>query len=86
MGCLTGAAAAGIPIYDAAGVVMMSPSATNPPLTSMGAAVFNRLPFTDLTQSNMVADYVFNTLGIDKIAVLHDGEDYGKQAFRSINL
>lgn len=74
----SGATAAGIPIYDAAGIPMLSPSATNPDLTKVGSAVFNRLPFTDDAQGAMIADFLFNTLGITKIAAMHDGEEYGK--------
>ena len=74
----SGATAAGIPIYDEAGIPMLSPSATNPPLTEMGSAVFNRVPFTDDAQGAAAAAYMFNTLGFTKIAVLHDGETYGK--------
>ena len=74
----SGATAAGIPIYDDKGVVMLSPSATNPDLTKVGSAVFNRLPFTDDAQGAMIADFLFNTLGLTKIASMHDGEEYGK--------
>ena len=74
----SGATAAGIPIYDEAGIAMLSPSATNPPLTAMGSAVFNRIPFTDDAQGAAAADYMYITLGFTKIAVLHDGETYGK--------
>jgi len=74
----SGASAAGIPIYDTAGIPMLSPSATNPDLTKAGSAVFNRVPFTDDAQGAAAADYMFTTLGFTKIAVLHDGEDYGK--------
>ena len=74
----SGATAAGIPIYDEAGIAMLSPSATNPPLTAMGSAVFNRIPFTDESQGAAAAAYMYNTLGFTKIAVLHDGETYGK--------
>jgi len=74
----SGATAAAIPIYEEAGIPMLSPSATNPDLTKSGSKVFNRVPFTDEAQSNDVADYIYNTLGIRTIAVLHDGEDYGK--------
>ena len=74
----SGATASAIPIYDAVGIPMLSPSATNPDLTKLGFAVFNRIPFTDATQSDAAADYIYNTLGFRTIAVLHDGEDYGK--------
>jgi len=74
----SGATAAAMPIYEKAGIPMLSPSATNPLLTQKGSKVFNRVPFTDKTQSDTVANYIYNTLGIRTIAVLHDGEDYGK--------
>jgi len=74
----SGASAAAAPIYDLAGIPMLSPSATAPFLTTEGWAVFNRVPFTDKTQADVAADYIYNTLGLKKAAVLHDGEDYGK--------
>jgi branched-chain amino acid transport system substrate-binding protein len=74
----SGATAAAAPIYEEAGIAMLSPSATNPDLTTMGWKVFNRVPFTDKTQADVAADYIYNTLGLSKAAVLHDGEDYGK--------
>jgi len=74
----SGATAAAIPIYEKVGIPMLSPSATNPALTTTGSKVFNRIAFTDLNQGNNAADYLYNTLGIKKLAVLHDGSDYGK--------
>jgi branched-chain amino acid transport system substrate-binding protein len=74
----SGATAAAMPIYEAKGIPMLSPSATNPALTQKGSAVFNRVPFTDATQGKAAATYIYNVLGFRKIAVMHDGEDYGK--------
>jgi branched-chain amino acid transport system substrate-binding protein len=74
----SGATAAAIPIYEAAGIPMLSPSATNPALTTKGSQVFNRIAFTDLNQGNNAADFIFNTLKVKTMAVLHDGSDYGK--------
>ena len=74
----SGPTAAVIPIYEKAGIPMLSPSATNPALTTTGSKVFNRIAFTDLNQGNNAADYLYNTLGAKKLAVLHDGSDYGK--------
>jgi len=74
----SGATAAAAPIYDEAGIPMLSPSATAPFLTTEGWKVFNRVPFTDKTQADVAADYIYNTLDLKKAAVLHDGEDYGK--------
>jgi branched-chain amino acid transport system substrate-binding protein len=74
----SGATAAAMPIYEKAGVPMMSPSATNPDLTSKGSKVFNRNAFTDTDQGNSAAEYLFNTLKIKKLALMHDGGDYGQ--------
>ncbi len=80
----SGATAAAMPIYEEAGIPMMSPSATAAFLTQEGSAVFNRVPFTDPIQGAGAAEYMFNDLGLTKIAVLHDGEDYGKGLATSV--
>lgn len=74
----SGSTEVAIPIYGEAHIVMMSASATNPTLTEMGSAVFNRVAFTDEMQGHYAADYIYNTLGIRKIAVMHDGGTYGQ--------
>jgi branched-chain amino acid transport system substrate-binding protein len=74
----SGATASAIPIYEQVGLPMMSPSATNPDLTKGGSKVFNRLAFTDAAQGKSAAEYLFNTLGFTKIAVMHDGQAYGQ--------
>jgi len=74
----SGSTDAAMPIYEKAGLPMMSPSATNPPLTQKGSAVFNRLAFTDADQGKAAADLLFNSLGFTKLAVMHDGGSYGQ--------
>jgi branched-chain amino acid transport system substrate-binding protein len=74
----SGSTEVAIPIYDEAGIVMMSASATNPTLTEMGSSVFNRVAFTDKMQGQFAAEYIFNTLGVTKMAVMHDGGTYGQ--------
>jgi branched-chain amino acid transport system substrate-binding protein len=74
----SGSTEAAIPIYDEAGYPMLSPSATNPTLTQMGSAVFNRIPFTDTQQGEKVAEYLFDTLGVTELAIMHDGGAYGQ--------
>jgi branched-chain amino acid transport system substrate-binding protein len=69
---------AAMPIYEKAGLPMMSPSATNPMLTQKGSVVFNRLCFTDAAQGAAAADLLFNQLGFTKIAIMHDGGSYGQ--------
>ncbi|MBN1305606.1 MAG: branched-chain amino acid ABC transporter substrate-binding protein [Anaerolineales bacterium] len=74
----SGATLAAIPIYEKAGLPMLSPSATNPDLTAQGSKVFNRVVFTDATQGKFAASYLVDTLGISKLAVMHDGQAYGQ--------
>jgi branched-chain amino acid transport system substrate-binding protein len=74
----SGATDAAMPIYERVGIPMMSPSATNPPLTEKGSKVFNRVAFTDAAQGKFAAEYLFNELGKTRIAVMHDGQSYGQ--------
>jgi branched-chain amino acid transport system substrate-binding protein len=74
----SGATKAAIPIYEKAGLPMMSPSATNPDLTKQGSKVFNRLVFTDAFQGKSAAEYLFNTLKVKDLAIVHDGQAYGQ--------
>lgn len=74
----SGATAAAMPIYEKAGIPMMSPSATNPDLTTKGSTVFNRNAFTDTEQGIGAAKYLFENLGIKTLALMHDGTDYGQ--------
>jgi branched-chain amino acid transport system substrate-binding protein len=74
----SGATLSAIPIYEKAGIPMMSPSATLPDLTKQGSKVFNRLVFTDSAQGKFAAAYLFDKLGIKKLAIMHDGQAYGQ--------
>ncbi len=74
----SGATSAAMPIYEKAGVPMLSPSATNPDLTKSGSKVFNRSAFTDAQQADGAAAYLYEKLGVKKLAIMHDGTDYGQ--------
>lgn len=74
----SGDSAAAIPIFEKASIPMMSPSATNPELTAKGSAVFNRNAFTDEDQAKAASAYFYNEVGVRKVAILHDGSDYGQ--------
>ena len=74
----SGATLAAMPIYEKAGLAMMSPSATNPDLTKAGSPVFNRLVFTDADQGRFAAGYIYNKMGARKIVAMHDGQAYGQ--------
>jgi branched-chain amino acid transport system substrate-binding protein len=74
----SGATQAAMPIYEKAMIPMLSPSATNPPLTEQGSKVFNRTCFTDATQAKFAAKMMAEDLGIKKLAIMHDGSAYGQ--------
>ncbi len=75
----SGATKAALPIYKNAGVVVMSPSATNPALTQSGDYPnFFRTIASDDAQARTEVDFALNVLKVKKIAVIHDKGDYGK--------
>jgi branched-chain amino acid transport system substrate-binding protein len=75
----SGATKAALPIYNNAGILVMSPSATNPGLTKSGDYPnFFRTIAPDDAQAKVDVDFALNTLGYTKIAVVHDKGDYGK--------
>jgi branched-chain amino acid transport system substrate-binding protein len=75
----SGATKAALGIYKDAKIVVMSPSATNPPLTQSGEYPnFFRTIASDDAQAMLEVDFALNVLKLKKIAVLHDKGDYGK--------
>ncbi len=75
----SGATVAAMPIYRDAKILVMSPSATTDPLTYSGDYPnFFRTIAPNSAQSPTMADFALNTLGLTKIAVIHDKGDYGK--------
>jgi branched-chain amino acid transport system substrate-binding protein len=75
----SGATKAALGIYNDAKIPVMSPSATNPPLTQSGDYPnFFRTIASDDMQAKMAVDFAINKLGVKKVAVLHDKGDYGK--------
>lgn len=75
----SGATIAAMPIYKAAGVLVMSPSATSDELTLSGDYPnFFRTIAPNASQSPAMVDFAINKLGFTKIAVIHDKGDYGK--------
>jgi branched-chain amino acid transport system substrate-binding protein len=65
-------------ILGAKGILLFSPSNTNPGLTSEEAhqPFYFRTAHNDLIQGAIVAEYVFNELGIDTAATLNDESPY----------
>ncbi|MEX0675149.1 MAG: branched-chain amino acid ABC transporter substrate-binding protein [Gaiellaceae bacterium] len=83
----TSCSGAGVPasqIMSEAGLVMISGSNTSPSLTSDLEGNANdafqpgylRTAHNDLIQGQAAAEFVFNELGLTKIATIHDGDPY----------
>ncbi len=75
----SGATKAALGIYKEAGVVVMSPSATNPGLTLSGDYPnFFRTIAHDAVQAKLQIKFAMEVLKVKSIAILHDKGDYGK--------
>jgi branched-chain amino acid transport system substrate-binding protein len=75
----SGATKAALGIYKDAGIIVMSPSATNPGLTQSGDYPnFYRTIASDDSQAKLDVDFAINELKVKRVAVIHDKGDYGK--------
>lgn len=75
----SGATEAALPIYLDAGIVVISPSATNPPLTKSGNYPnFFRTIAPDDAQARLQVDYAITELDLSTFAVIHDKGTYGQ--------
>ena len=74
----SGTSIAASKIYEQAGILMISPSSTNPRLTDEGGANVFRVCGRDDQQGVVGGDYLADQWGDGKIAILHDGTAYGE--------
>lgn len=65
-------------VYQEARIPMVSPSSTAGAFTARGLDVVNRVAFNDNIQGVVAARFIFNELGAQRIAVLHDNSSYGE--------
>ncbi|MCM6773209.1 branched-chain amino acid ABC transporter substrate-binding protein [Nocardia sp. CDC159] len=65
------------PIFNSAGLLALTPSATNPDLTKNGWQTFFRGLGHDGLQGPAVAKYLTKVAGYKKICVVQDNSDYG---------
>jgi len=66
------------PIYEAAGVPMMSPDSTHPQLTEEGRGNVFRLIGRDDLQGRLAGDWLAYQRPPQRIAIIHDGTAYGR--------
>ncbi|WP_432548838.1 branched-chain amino acid ABC transporter substrate-binding protein [Kineococcus sp. SYSU DK004] len=66
------------PIFDEAGLVSITPSATNPALAENGWSTFFRVLGNDASQGPAAATYLTDVLGAQSVFVIDDASEYGK--------
>lgn len=75
-GHFSGESAATMPVYEAAGLVMVAPSATRTDLTQTGNKSFFRVVGNDGTQAGAVATYL-KSQNAQRVFLIDDGQAYG---------
>lgn len=76
-GHFSGESKATMPTYEAAGLVMVSPSATAAELTTLGNKSFFRVVGNDSTQGAAAVTYIKDVLKSKKAFLIDDGQTYG---------
>lgn len=75
----SGATTASLPLFQNAGIIAVSPTATTPALTESGKyPLFFRTVAKDNAQAQLTSKFMLDKLKAKKIAYLHDNGDYGK--------
>jgi len=75
--CTTGAQAAN-DVYESAGVVHITPSATRNDLSAQGERYFFRTAWRDDAQAQAQAAYALGPISADAAVVIDDGDPYGR--------
>ena len=71
-------------IYEDEGILMISPGATNPELTQRGYQHILRTAGLDSSQGPTAAKYILETVKPQRIAIIHDKQQYGEGLARSV--
>ncbi|MGH6918410.1 MAG: branched-chain amino acid ABC transporter substrate-binding protein, partial [Geminicoccaceae bacterium] len=71
-------------VYEAAGVLMISPGSSNPMLTELGQANVFRVLNRDDANGALIGNYLADHWSDKKIAILHDDTAYGKGAAEEV--
>jgi branched-chain amino acid transport system substrate-binding protein len=74
----SGAAIPASSVYDDAGIILISPAATNPRLTERGLRYTFRTCGRDDQQGTMVGDYIAAKWSGADVAIVDDGQAYGQ--------
>lgn len=71
-------------IYEDEGILMITPGATNPELTSRGYQTIMRTAGLDSAQGPTAAKYIVETVKPQRVAIIHDKQQYGEGLARSV--
>ena len=71
-------------IYEDEGVIMITPAATNADLTTRGYKMIMRTTGLDSDQGPTAAKSILNTIKPQRIAVVHDKQQYGEGLARAV--
>jgi branched-chain amino acid transport system substrate-binding protein len=71
-------------VYEAAGVLMISPASSNPMLTELGRANVFRVTTRDDANGVVIGNYLADHRSDKKIAILHDNTTYGRGAAEEV--
>ena len=74
----SGESKAANPLFDAAGLAIITPSATNADLNDNNWKVFHRALAGDDKQGPAIASYISKTLAAAKVGIIDDASEYGK--------
>ncbi len=69
---------ANAPVFDAAGILQVSPCASHPDLCNKGYGTFHRLVANEETQGGALARLATDQLEATKVAVVHDADAFGR--------
>ncbi len=74
----TGESKSANPLFEEAGLPIITPSATNPELAGKGWKIFHRILGTDAVQGPAAGKYINDVLKAEKVFLIDDASDYGK--------
>jgi branched-chain amino acid transport system substrate-binding protein len=74
----SGASISASEVYEAAGVLMISPTSSNPMLTELGRSNVFRVHNRDDAVGALIGNYLADHWSGDKVAILHDDTVFGK--------
>jgi len=82
----SGASRVSLPIYESAGLPIITPSATNPTLWDFGKTVFHRAVLTDDYQGPALARLVTSRVKNAKVFLVNDATDYSVGLAKTVDI